>query len=94
MICCSGYPSPSTEREEEGKLIDMPSLHVYGSTKQDKQISEPESKSLWEQFNPTQRVLLRHNGGHVIPSTRLATARMADFITWAIEEEGEGAIEE
>ena len=68
-------------------------MHVYGSTKQDTQISEPESKSLWEKFDPTKRVLLRHNGGHVIPSTRLATARMADFIAWAIEEE-KGGIEE
>ncbi|KAL4519970.1 hypothetical protein Ndes2437B_g04392 [Nannochloris sp. 'desiccata'] len=86
VICCSGYPSPLRNKEQE-KTVLMPSLHVYGATKQDKQISEPESKSLWEQFDAAKRVLLRHNAGHVIPSTRLAAARIADFIAWAREEE-------
>jgi predicted esterase len=86
VICCSGYPSPLRTKEHE-EIVSMPSLHVYGATKQDRQISEPESKSLWEQFDATKRVLLRHTAGHVIPSTRLAATRMAEFIAWAREEE-------
>jgi predicted sulfurtransferase len=95
VICCSGYKSPlhKPEKEEEEaneeNKISMPSLHLYGTNKQDRQISEPESKSLREQFDPTQRVLLRHNAGHVIPSTRLAAARIADFIEWVKGEEKE-----
>jgi len=86
-ISCSGYSSPLLSDKEQERTISMPSLHVYGATKQDRQISQPESKSLWEQFDATKRVLLRHNAGHVIPSTRLAAARIAEFIAWAKVEE-------
>jgi hypothetical protein len=44
-----------------------------------------ENKALWENFDATKRVLLRHNNGHIIPATRLAAARMAEFIRWSKE---------
>jgi predicted sulfurtransferase len=72
--------------ESSSMSIPMPSLHVYGAIKnKDRQISVDENKALWENFDATKRVLLRHNNGHIIPATRLAAARMAEFIRWSKE---------
>ncbi|KAG6555612.1 hypothetical protein Mapa_002847 [Marchantia paleacea] len=74
VIICSGFISPAAEHFEsmsslnEG-AIDFPSLHVFGGCEgSDRQISVRESEQLASLFRPEERVTIRHQSGHIIPT--------------------------
>ena len=82
-ICCSGYPSPVEEHQQRQNAlgsIRLPSLHIYGAKDEDRQISATESRALAEHFDLTQRYVLEHSSGHVIPSSRGVVNRIRDFL--------------
>ena len=90
-IICSGYISASPGHEallrrcREAGGVRLPSLHVFGGGGgegggDDRQVGPEESAALMACFDPRLRSLLRHGGGHVVPSTRAAVARMRDFL--------------
>lgn len=82
-ICCSGYPSAVQEHQELQKSIGsirLPSLHVYGAKGEDRQVAAQESRALSEQFDITQRYVIEHSCGHVIPSSKAVVNRMRDFL--------------
>lgn len=71
-VLCSGFLSPAEGRQEANRhLIDLPSLHVFGSLKgNDRQIEVAESERLAERFEPRHRVVVRHSAGHIIPISK------------------------
>jgi pimeloyl-ACP methyl ester carboxylesterase len=71
--------------------VPLPSLHVYNGQEQrpgaggeerlgDRQVALRESQELAECFDPRRRAVLRHAGGHVVPSSRAAAQRIKDFM--------------
>ncbi|PSC70407.1 rhodanese-like domain-containing 6 isoform X1 [Micractinium conductrix] len=85
-IMCSGYRSPLPAH---AALLDaaaaaggapIPTLHIYGAGSADRQISGQESAALAECFDPTQRFVVRHAGGHLIPSCKSVVARLLAFL--------------
>ena len=82
-ICCSGYPSAVQEHQELQKYIGsirLPSLHIYGAKGEDRQVAAQQSRALSEQFDITQRYVIEHSSGHVIPSSKAIVNRMRDFL--------------
>jgi pimeloyl-ACP methyl ester carboxylesterase len=60
-----------------GRKLSLPSVHVAGTS--DGIVPIRDSLALAERF--ADPVVLEHGGGHVIPSDRELTARIAQFIT-------------
>lgn len=82
-ICCSGYPSPVQEYQQHQRglaSIGLPSLHIYGARDEDRQITALESRALAEHFDITQRYVIEHSSGHVIPSSKAVVTRIRDFL--------------
>ena len=82
-ICCSGYPSPVLEHQqlqESVGSIELPSLHVYGVSNEDRQISAHESRALAELFDVKQRYVVEHSSGHIIPCNRAVINRIRCFL--------------
>ena len=82
-ICCSGYPSPVPEHQQ---LLDsigsigLPSLHVYGVSNKDHQVSAQESWALAEMFDVEQRYAVEHSSGHIIPGNKVVINRIRSFL--------------
>lgn len=81
-ILASGYVSTAhNEIFDECKArgnIDIPSLHIYGDDAKDGQISNRKSEELMSKFRES--VALRHNNGHLIPSSKEQVSCIAEFI--------------
>ncbi|GBG67866.1 hypothetical protein CBR_g985 [Chara braunii] len=77
VVLCSGFLSPAPEHvqllrwaESKGG-INIPSLHIFGGQEgSDRQISETESDRLAALFLQTQRKVVCHGFGHIVPSQR------------------------
>jgi Serine hydrolase (FSH1) len=65
-----------------GRKITIPSLHVMGAS--DGIVPMPDSLRLAERFE--RPVIVKHPGGHVIPSDPTITSRIAEFVA------GRGAV--
>ncbi|KAL4448377.1 hypothetical protein ABPG75_005596 [Micractinium tetrahymenae] len=85
-ILCSGYIPPL---EEHGQLLRaaavaggaaLPTLHMYSSGGDDRQVSARDSAELADCFDPTQRFVVRHSAGHAIPSTKGVVHRIRHFL--------------
>lgn len=68
-VLCSGYSSPvplhaKITSSEAG--IRCPSLHIYGG--QDRQIGSEMSEQLASLFHRDDRVIIKHDYGHIIPT--------------------------
>jgi predicted esterase len=81
-ILASGYVSAAhLEIFDECKArgnIDIPSLHIYGDDAKDGQISNRKSEELMSKFRES--VALRHDNGHLIPSSKEQVGRIAEFV--------------
>lgn len=83
-VCCSGYPSPVQEHRQQQKTLHslrLPSLHIYGGRDEDRQIAALESRALAEQYDVTQRHVIEHSSGHIIPSSKAIVNQIRDFLT-------------
>ena len=69
VIVCSGFMSKAHNSLFK-EYINIPSLHVFGGGGKDKQVSMRESELLADKFDPATRVILRHDQGHIIPSSK------------------------
>ncbi len=86
-ILCSGYISPAPEQQQLHAAtgnISLPSLHVFG-TKSDAAsscggISAAESRALAGCFDPCQRLVVEHSGGHYIPVSKPVLSHMRQFL--------------
>ena len=74
VILCSGY---RTEGDRSGGYIKVPSLHIFGD--RDKQVPLDRSEDLADAFDPETRSIIRHDMGHVIPSSR---TYVEDYLRW------------
>ncbi|EFN56380.1 hypothetical protein CHLNCDRAFT_57621 [Chlorella variabilis] len=89
-ILCSGYRSPLPEHRRVLKAAAaaggaaLPTLHIYGTGTagwgEDRQIGAQHSAELADCFDPTQRFVVRHAGGHVIPASKAVAGRLHDFL--------------
>lgn len=86
-ILCSGYVSPVREHEKllyEWRRvggIPLPSLHIFGSGMNDRQISPDYSKELLACFKPDMASVVQHDLGHLIPATAHVTKQMRTFLS-------------
>eukprot|EP00890_Picochlorum_soloecismus_P002905 jgi/Picsp_1/3615/NSC_06452-R1_ovarian cancer-associated gene 2 protein homolog len=82
-ILASGYVSAAhLEIFDECKAkgnINIPSLHIYGDDAKDGQISNRKSEELMSKFRESEA--LRHDNGHLIPSSKEQVACIAEFIS-------------
>ncbi|KAA8499568.1 Rhodanese-like domain-containing protein 6 [Porphyridium purpureum] len=69
FILCSGYPPQALKVETPirgaRRLVEIPTLHVFGSAERDRQIPQAASESLASLFRDP--VVHRHSFGHIIP---------------------------
>jgi len=85
-ILCSGYVAAVPVAQEalhtwqQTGGIPIPSLHIYGENASDGQVSEDDYSQLLEAFSPRERVVLRHPGGHFIPSDKESVQQIAAFL--------------
>ena len=82
-ICCSGYPSPVPEHQQLQQSIgsvELPSLHVYGVSNEDRQVSAQESRALAELFDVKQRYAVEHSSGHIISGNKAVVHRLRGFL--------------
>ena len=90
-MLCSGYvskcPALTSVLELVGPLA-VPSLHVFGTSDEDRQVFEPESRALVAVFDPTTSQVMAHDKGHIIPSTRSDVAKYTEFFATAMIEPG------
>ena len=74
VILCSGFKPPGTVwervvRSGGGALVKCPSMHIFGGgTGQDRQIEVGESEALAGLFEEGGKLVVRHEGGHIIPT--------------------------
>ncbi|BDA43290.1 probable thiosulfate sulfurtransferase/rhodanese-like domain-containing protein at N-terminal half [Coccomyxa sp. Obi] len=86
-ILCSGYVSPAPEHQQlhaAAGSISLPSLHVFG-TKTDAAsscggVSAAESRALADCFDPCQRLVVEHSGGHYIPISKPVLTLFTQFL--------------
>ena len=82
----SSSEAPGTPNGESGagtpsSYLDVPSLHVFGgSPGLDKHVPMRRSEELAEGFEPSTRVILRHDQGHVIPCGKTYCEGYARFM--------------
>ena len=60
--------------------IELPSLHVYGVSNEDRQVSAQESRALAELFDVKQRYAVEHSSGHIIPCNKAVINRIRCFL--------------
>ena len=66
VILCSGFVNRTLERSRprEGAKLRCPSLHIVGEA------DAVDLEALYDEFEPgKQRVLVKHQGGHFLPSS-------------------------
>ena len=86
VIICSGYRSAVPEHRDcleswkQSGGVPMPSLHIYGASQLDRQISQLDSEGLVESFIEQDKMVIRHDSGHLIPSSREITFQISEFI--------------
>lgn len=83
-VLCSGYLSRAPEHERwqtnyTGHLT-LPSLHVYGTKAKDRQISTAENGALAAVFCDSERSVVTHEFGHVIPTGKQYVAQYRRFL--------------
>ncbi|QDZ19750.1 rhodanese-like domain-containing protein [Chloropicon primus] len=81
VVLCSGY-RPDDTPPIRGYL-EVPSLHIFGGS--DKQVPLERSEDLAEAFHPSTRSILRHNMGHIIPSSKTYVTDYARVIASFLE---------
>jgi hypothetical protein len=82
-ILCSGYPSPVAEHRRlhaDVGPISLPSLHVYGAAREDRQVGMHESEALQDHFDVVSRHTIEHTAGHIIPACKTVVAGLAKFL--------------
>lgn len=87
VILVAGFPCPAHEpatllgaAAAAGGLA-LPSLHLWASDPgADRQVGPGESDALARCFDPGQRSVVRHAGGHLIPTTRPVMDQLREFL--------------
>lgn len=83
-IIASGYISPVEEHQELlmsiGK-IHVPSLHIFSVSGDDRQICVEASKDLLSKFEKVTSHSIRHNLGHIVPSTKSYVGEYKAFLS-------------
>lgn len=83
-IIASGYLSQVDEHLEifsSIKKICVPSLHIYGVMGDDRQVSVQASGELLAHFDDRTAHTVRHNMGHIIPSTKSYVEEYKAFLS-------------
>lgn len=83
-VIASGYVSPVDEHRELLSLIgkiQVPSLHIFSVSGDDRQIGVEASKDLLSKFDRTTSCCVRHNLGHIIPSTKSYVEEYKAFLS-------------
>ena len=77
VILASGFVDRNAGRD--CIPLELPSLHIFGGDK-DRQVPHQRSEALADRF--ASRKILRHEGGHFIPSSK---SYVADILAWIRE---------
>jgi len=77
VILASGFVDRNAGRD--CIPLELPSLHIFGGDK-DRQVPHQRSEALADRFDS--RKILRHEGGHFIPSSK---SYVADILAWIRE---------
>eukprot|EP00877_Chromochloris_zofingiensis_P013685 jgi/Chrzof1/8570/Cz03g15300.t1 len=82
-ILASGFLSPAEAHQQlmdDQMPLQLPSLHIFGGSGSDRQISMLNSERLLQAFDLSTRHVLRHDSGHIIPSSKSYIAELRAFL--------------
>ncbi|KAK3268527.1 hypothetical protein CYMTET_22976, partial [Cymbomonas tetramitiformis] len=60
--------------------ISIPSLHIFGTETQHKQVDTEENEALVKMFSEHTRTVIRHGAGHIIPTGKTMIAEYKAFL--------------
>jgi hypothetical protein len=86
VILASGFVSPAAAHQQllqQQAPIQLPSLHVYAAAAEggaDPQIQQHKSEELVGLFDEGSRRVLRHAGGHFLPSDAASVSQIKQFL--------------
>ncbi len=82
-IIASGYPAAGQQAQQLLRAVQplaLPSLHIYGSSGEDRQVSSAASAELEAMFDSAGRWVMRHQSGHILPVARSYVTTYRQFL--------------
>lgn len=82
-IIASGYPAAGQQAQQllrAAQPLALPSLHIYGSSGEDRQVSSAASAELEAMFDSAGRWVVRHQSGHILPVARSYVTTYRQFL--------------